>query len=252
MQEGWIEDDYLIIFNDAEAAEASARYEIAKALDESIGFSRIPSFSWLIVVDRLRPGFETANTSAAHLLRSAGAPASRRSSEEIGPRNRRDTRKKTAFMKNEAAWLAVFEAVAKLVVAATLFAYLLHRGGLRPKAVAVVILAHLIALFFVLPTSPEFVFAAIIALGTCAYSVLVVDRIAIRAGLVGFCFIAVGALLARDPPGVSIAVLLTLALWAGLWASMRDWAKPRPVSKTETATPTAADDRARGDVTKSQ
>jgi hypothetical protein len=48
-------------------------------------------------------------------------------------------------MEDRVPWLAVLEALAKLTAAASLFAYLLHRGGLRAAAVTMVTLAHVVA-----------------------------------------------------------------------------------------------------------
>jgi hypothetical protein len=139
-------------------------------------------------------------------------------------------------MEDHFPWLAVLEAVAKLAAAAALFAYLLHRGGVRPKAVAAVTLANLLALFCVLPGPAEFVFAATIALGTSSYAVLAVDRPWLRAGIVVACFVTIGTLLAQASGGMFLAALPPFAVWTGLMVTIRRWARA--------AVPT--DDRMRG------
>src|SRR4051794_11922499 len=100
-------------------------------------------------------------------------------------------------MEDRFPWLAAIEALAKLAAAASLFAYLLHRGGLRPAAVTTVTLAHVLALFCVMPAPMEFVFATTVTLGTCTYVVLAVDRPWLQVGIVVACFITFGALLAQ-------------------------------------------------------
>src|SRR5262245_60260694 len=113
-------------------------------------------------------------------------------------------------MEGRVPWLAVLEASAKLTAAASLFAYLLHRGGLRPAAVTSVTLAHVMALVCNMPAPPEFVLAATITLGSCSYAILSVDRPWLRAGIVVACFITFGALLAQASAGLFMVVITQL------------------------------------------
>jgi hypothetical protein len=131
-------------------------------------------------------------------------------------------------MEYQFAWRAVLEAVAKLTAATSLFAYLLRRGGLRPAAVIAVTLAHVTALFFLLPMPPEFVFMAILSLGTCSYAVLAVDRPWLRTGIVVACFVTSGTVLAQASARLAISGLTALAVWSAIVASMRDWARAGP------------------------
>src|SRR4051812_33723972 len=100
-------------------------------------------------------------------------------------------------MEDRFPWLAMLEALAKLTAAAGLFAYLLHRAGLRAAAVTTVTLAHVMVVFCAMPSPVEFVLTATITLGTCSYAVLAVDRPWLRAGIVVACFITFGTLLAQ-------------------------------------------------------
>jgi hypothetical protein len=131
-------------------------------------------------------------------------------------------------MENHFPWLKVLEVVAKITAVVCLFAYLLHRRGLRPEAVATVTLAQVMALFCVMPASAEFVFAATVALGTCTYAVLTVDRPGLRAAVVVACFITFGGLCAQVSPMLFMAAMTPLVLWTGFMLMIRDWAKTRP------------------------
>jgi hypothetical protein len=51
----------------------------------------------------------------------------------------------------EPSWSVLLEATAKLITVVGLYAYLLHLGDLRAKAIAVVTLAHLMVLFCIAP-----------------------------------------------------------------------------------------------------
>jgi hypothetical protein len=131
-------------------------------------------------------------------------------------------------MQDGFPWLVVLESLAKLAAAAGLFAYLLHRAGLGPRAVTTVILAHVVAVFCVMPWPAEFVFAATITLGTCSYALLAVDRPRLRTGIVAACFIIFGALLAQASVSLLIAALILLAIWTAIMVMIRDWARSRP------------------------
>jgi hypothetical protein len=139
-------------------------------------------------------------------------------------------------MADHVPWLPVLEALAKILAAAALYGYLLHRGGIRPAAASTVILAQFLALSCVMPTSAEMVFVTAVTLGTCSYAVLVVDRPWVRAGIVAACFITFGALLAQASAGLFLVAITPLALWTGLMAIIRDWARARPKSKERSVT----------------
>jgi hypothetical protein len=83
------------------------------------------------------------------------------------------------------------------------------------------------ALFCVIPAPAEFAFASIIALGSCSYAVLAVDRPWLRFAIVLACFIALGALVDAPLAGRFIVALI-LAAWAGSMMKIRDWARTRP------------------------
>jgi hypothetical protein len=121
--------------------------------------------------------------------------------------------------------------LAKLTAAAGLFAYLLHRGGLRPAAVTTITLAHVLVLFCVMPAPAEFVLAVTITLGTCSYAVLAVDRSWFRAGIVALCFVSIGVLCGQASPVLFTVAIISLALWTGFLAIIRDWARTRPKTK---------------------
>src|SRR5687768_4171456 len=63
------------------------------------------------------------------------------------------SRARHQLMEERFPWLGALAALAKLTAAATLFAYLLRRGGLRPAAVTTVTLAHVMALFCLMPVT---------------------------------------------------------------------------------------------------
>jgi hypothetical protein len=130
-------------------------------------------------------------------------------------------------------WLEVLEDLAKLTAAASLFAYLLHRRGLRPVAVTTVTLAHVMALFCVMPTPAEFAFAATVTLGICTYAVLAVDRTGLRAAIVVACFLTFGGLCAQASPMLFMAAMAPLVLWTGFMLTIRDWARARPKSRPD-------------------
>lgn len=126
------------------------------------------------------------------------------------------------------AWFSVLDVLAKVAIAAGMFTYLLTRGGVRPGAATAMTLAHLLALSCVMPTSAELVFVTAIALGTCTYSVLAVDRPWLRAGIIAICFITFGLLLAQASVGLFIIVICPLAFWTGFLVIIRDWARISP------------------------
>jgi hypothetical protein len=63
-------------------------------------------------------------------------------------------------MRDRIPWLAAIEPLTKAALAGSLFAYLLHRGGLRPTGVAAVTLTHVTAFFCLVPAPAEFVLAS--------------------------------------------------------------------------------------------
>ncbi len=146
------------------------------------------------------------------------------------------SRARHQLMEERFPWLGALVALAKLTAAATLFAYLLRRGGLRPAAVTTVTSAHLMALFCVVPVSMHDsivpVLAAMITLGTCTYAVLAVDRPWLQAAIVLACFLMFGAFLARESVVQCIVLLTALAYWTGLMVTIRHWARTHPDSKT--------------------
>ncbi len=111
--------------------------------------------------------------------------------------------------------MELFGTLAKLASAAGLYAFLLHRGGLRPAAVVSVSLAQGMALLCVVPAPVEFVFVTTITLGTCTYAVLALDRPRLQVGILGLCFITFGAMLAHDSGRLFIVLITPLALWNG-------------------------------------
>jgi hypothetical protein len=139
-------------------------------------------------------------------------------------------------MGDLAPWLSVLEALAKVMAAAALYAYLLHRGGVRPAAASVVILALFSALSCVMPISAELVFVTALTLGTCSYAVLAVDRPWVRAGIVAACFITFGALAAQASARLFLVAITPLGLWTGFMVIIREWARTRPKSKERSVT----------------
>jgi hypothetical protein len=139
-------------------------------------------------------------------------------------------------MTDVTLWLDLLPHLAKLTAAAGLFAYLLHRGGLRPAAVSMVTLAHVLAFLCAMPISAEFVLAVTITLGTCSYAVLAVDRFWVRAGVVVACFVLFGALCYQASPALFIVAIAPLALWTCFLATMRGWARKRPIQARSLAT----------------
>jgi hypothetical protein len=121
--------------------------------------------------------------------------------------------------------LAGLEFLAKIAAAATLFAYLLRRGGVRPAAVTTVIVAQLMALFCVMPAPAELVFVSMITLGICTYAILAVDRLWIWMAIVVACAITFGALLAQAMGGLFVVGMVPLAFWIGFMAVIREWAR---------------------------
>ena len=157
-------------------------------------------------------------------------------------------------MGEPAPWLWVLEVLAKVAAAAGLFAYLLTRGGVRPVAATTVTLALLLALFWVGPTGAERLFVTTIALGTCSYAVLAINRSWLRAGIIAGCFITFGLLRVRDREAVVLfltvmreavvsflTVMTPLALWTGFMVILRGWARGRPRIEESPASP-ARDD----------
>ena len=140
------------------------------------------------------------------------------------------------FLEDRFPRLGAPVALAKLTAAATLFAYLLRRGGLRPAAVTTVTVAHVMSLFCLMPASMpdsiEPVLAAMFTLGTCTYAVLAVDRPWLQAAIVLACFIMFGAFLARESVARCIVVLTALAYWTGFMVTIRHWARTHPDSLT--------------------
>lgn len=135
-------------------------------------------------------------------------------------------------MENHFPWLAAIEALAKLTAAASLFAYLLHRAGLRLAAVITVTLAHVTAMFCAIPAAPgEFVFATTVTLGTCTYAILAVHRPWLKTGIVATCLTLFGALLAQASRVLLIVSMIPLALWIGFMVTIRDWARTLPKTK---------------------
>jgi hypothetical protein len=136
-------------------------------------------------------------------------------------------------MKEQFPWLDALEALAKLTTAVGLFAFLLHRGGLRAAAVTLVTLANLAALFCVLPAPGEFVLAATITFGTCSYAVLLVEWPWMRVAIVAVCLLTFDALVAQASGVLALFVVIPLALWIGFLVVVRDWARAAPKNAPE-------------------
>ena len=134
-------------------------------------------------------------------------------------------------MEDRYPWLSVLGFLSKLAAVASLFAFLLRRGGLRPIAVAAVTAAQTMTLLCVVPAPAEFVFATTFVVGTCTYAVLVVDRPWIRIGIVTACFITYGALVAQVSRMLFLFSLTPLALWTSFMVMIRDWARTKPGSE---------------------
>jgi hypothetical protein len=125
----------------------------------------------------------------------------------------------------EPSWSELFEAIAKLVTVVGLFAYLLHLGGLRPKAVTAVTLAHLTALFCIAPCPGELILFWTLIQGTCTYAVLAVDRPRFRASIVIACHLAIFLAAVPEMPAIGLILILPMAMWTGLMVTIRDWAR---------------------------
>jgi hypothetical protein len=135
----------------------------------------------------------------------------------------------------ERSWFALLEAIAKLVAATGLFAYLLHLGGLHSKAVTVVTLAHLMALLCISPCPGELILFWTLIQGTCTYAVLAVDRPRLRASIVISCPLAIFADALPELPAVGLVLVLPMALWTGLMVTIRDWARKPPAEHRQPA-----------------
>jgi hypothetical protein len=112
----------------------------------------------------------------------------------------------------EPSWPALLEATAKIATLVGLFAYLLHLGRLRPMAIALVTMAHLMFLCCVCPILASFHIFAVLILGTCTYAVLVVARPTLRASIVIVCHLALVLPVSRDSPAGALVIGAALAL----------------------------------------
>jgi hypothetical protein len=135
----------------------------------------------------------------------------------------------------EPSWLALFEATAKLVAATGLFAYLLHLGGLRPMAIALVTMAHVMFLCCLCPILASFHIHAVLVLGTCTYAVLVVARSILRASIVIACHVGLILPILRESSAGALVMATALAFWTGLMVIIRDWARKPPAEHRQPA-----------------
>jgi hypothetical protein len=128
----------------------------------------------------------------------------------------------------EPSWSELFAAFAKLATAAGLFAYLLHLGGLRPMAISLLTIAHVMSLCCLLPISAELGGFGVLILGTCTYAVLAVDRPRLRASVVILCHLVLVSTALPDIPALGLVIASPLALWTGLMVTIKAWARKNP------------------------